>query len=55
MDPKLQCDALRNWLVNLTGRKNGFKEIDMLQEHHNFWLKVRQMTWTLKQTGWTSR
>jgi hypothetical protein len=31
---------LHNWLVNLTGRPNGFKEIDLLQEHQNFWAKV---------------
>lgn len=31
---------LRNWLVNLSGKKDGFKELDLLQEHHNFWLKV---------------
>ncbi|KAK7050002.1 hypothetical protein VNI00_005433 [Paramarasmius palmivorus] len=31
---------LHNWLVNLTGRANGFKEVDLLQEHQNFWLKI---------------
>lgn len=31
---------LRHWLVNLTGRVNGFKEVDLLQEHQNFWAKV---------------
>ncbi|KAJ6538763.1 hypothetical protein B0H10DRAFT_1971319 [Mycena sp. CBHHK59/15] len=31
---------LNNWLVNLTGKINGFKEIDLLQEHQNFWAKV---------------
>ncbi|KAF5335492.1 hypothetical protein D9611_012206 [Ephemerocybe angulata] len=40
MDPKLRFDSLRNWLVNLSGKPNGFKEIDLLQEHHNFWLKI---------------
>ncbi|KAK7027518.1 hypothetical protein VNI00_015151 [Paramarasmius palmivorus] len=30
---------LHNWLVNLTGKPNGFKEVDLLQEHQNFWLK----------------
>lgn len=29
-----------NWLINLTGHKDGFKEVDLLQEHHNFWAKV---------------
>ncbi|KAK7016411.1 hypothetical protein VNI00_018893 [Paramarasmius palmivorus] len=31
---------LHNWLVNLTGKPNGFKEVDLLQEHQNFWLKA---------------
>ena len=31
---------LHNWLVNLTGKVNGFKEVDLLQEHINFWIKV---------------
>ncbi|KAI0319421.1 hypothetical protein OF83DRAFT_1055018 [Amylostereum chailletii] len=39
-DPKLQSLFLHNWLVNLTGHDNGFKEVDLLQEHHNFWAKV---------------
>jgi hypothetical protein len=26
--------------VNLSGKPNGWKELDLLQEHHNFWLKV---------------
>lgn len=30
-----------NWLANLSGRPDGFKELDLLQEHQNFWLKVR--------------
>ncbi|KAJ6555255.1 hypothetical protein B0H10DRAFT_2201691 [Mycena sp. CBHHK59/15] len=30
---------LNNWLVNLSGKINGFKEIDLLQEHQNFWAK----------------
>ncbi|EDQ99724.1 uncharacterized protein LACBIDRAFT_334739 [Laccaria bicolor S238N-H82] len=32
---------LMNWLANLLGRPNSFKELDLLQEHQNFWLKVR--------------
>ena len=32
---------LMNWLANLSGRPNSFKELDLLQEHQNFWLKVR--------------
>jgi hypothetical protein len=31
---------LKNWLANLTGKINGFKEMDLLQEHQNFWAKV---------------
>jgi hypothetical protein len=43
------CDAylifvrnafLKNWLANLSGKVNGFKEMDLLQEHQNFWAKV---------------
>jgi hypothetical protein len=29
-----------NWLANLSGKSNGFKEMDLLQEHQNFWVKV---------------
>jgi hypothetical protein len=31
---------LKNWLANLSGKVNGFKEMDLLQEHQNFWAKV---------------
>lgn len=31
---------LVNWLANLSGKPDGFKEMDLLQEHQNFWLKV---------------
>jgi hypothetical protein len=31
---------LANWLVNLTGRLLGFKPVDLLQEHQNFWAKI---------------
>ncbi|THU79910.1 hypothetical protein K435DRAFT_696822 [Dendrothele bispora CBS 962.96] len=37
---KLKKIFLHNWLVNLTGKPNGFKEVDLLQEHTNFWIKV---------------
>ena len=30
-----------NWLVNPTGKKNAFVEVDLMQEHLNFWIKVR--------------
>ena len=31
---------LMNWLANLSGKAGGFKEMDLLQEHQNFWAKV---------------
>ncbi|KAJ7815904.1 hypothetical protein B0H14DRAFT_3111784 [Mycena olivaceomarginata] len=31
---------LNNWLVNLTGKIHAFKEVDLLQEHQDFWAKV---------------
>ncbi|GBE83149.1 hypothetical protein SCP_0501960 [Sparassis crispa] len=40
MDPKLRRAFMMNWLVNLTGHDDGFKEVDLLQEHQNFWAKV---------------
>ncbi|PPQ92472.1 LOW QUALITY PROTEIN: hypothetical protein CVT25_010438 [Psilocybe cyanescens] len=39
MHPKLRHAWLFNWLANLSGKPNGFKEMDLLQEHQNFWLK----------------
>lgn len=27
-------------LVNMTGKENGWKETDLLQEHMNYWIKV---------------
>ncbi|KAJ7177685.1 hypothetical protein C8R46DRAFT_1173954 [Mycena filopes] len=38
--PKLRELYLVNWLVNLTGRLDGFKPVDLLQEHQNFWAKI---------------
>ncbi|KAJ7127703.1 hypothetical protein C8R44DRAFT_616194, partial [Mycena epipterygia] len=38
--PKLRELYLVNWLVNLTGRLFGFKPVDLLQEHQNFWAKI---------------
>lgn len=32
---------LHNWLVNLSGMVDKFKENDLLQEHQNFWVKVQ--------------
>ncbi|KAJ7123895.1 hypothetical protein C8R43DRAFT_899453 [Mycena crocata] len=39
-DPVLKRFFLHNWLVNLTGRPYSFKEVDLLQEHQNFWAKI---------------
>ncbi|KAK6966366.1 hypothetical protein R3P38DRAFT_3338003 [Favolaschia claudopus] len=39
-DPVLRKFLLHNWLVNLRGIINGFKEVDLLQEHQNFWAKI---------------
>ena len=33
-------EFLKNWLANLSGKVNGFKDMDLLQEHQNFWVKV---------------
>ncbi|KAJ7022998.1 hypothetical protein C8F04DRAFT_1213416 [Mycena alexandri] len=38
--PKLRELYLANWLVNLTGKLFGFKPVDLLQEHQNFWAKI---------------
>ena len=32
---------LNNWLVNPTGKANSFVELDLMQEHLNYWIKVR--------------
>ncbi|KAJ6620227.1 hypothetical protein B0H10DRAFT_2023170, partial [Mycena sp. CBHHK59/15] len=39
-DPVLKQFFLHNWLVNLTGWPYSFKEVDLLQEHQNFWAKI---------------
>ncbi|KAJ6626313.1 hypothetical protein B0H10DRAFT_2211201 [Mycena sp. CBHHK59/15] len=31
--------VLQNWLLNPTGKPNSFVEIDLVQEHLNFWIK----------------
>ena len=31
---------LKNWLVNPKGMEQGFHEVDLLQEHLNFWIKM---------------
>ncbi|KAG6914065.1 hypothetical protein DXG01_002687 [Tephrocybe rancida] len=40
MKPELRDSWLMNWLANLSGKIDGFKEMDLLQEHHNFWAKI---------------
>ncbi|THV07052.1 hypothetical protein K435DRAFT_960028 [Dendrothele bispora CBS 962.96] len=32
--------VMQNWLVNTTGRANSFLEVDLMQEHLNYWIKV---------------
>ncbi|TFK58861.1 hypothetical protein BDN72DRAFT_806316 [Pluteus cervinus] len=32
--------VLNNWLLNPTGKPNSFVEIDLVQEHLNYWIKV---------------
>ncbi|KAJ3558625.1 hypothetical protein NM688_g806 [Phlebia brevispora] len=34
--------VLKNWLVNTTGKPNAWSEVDLLQEHLNFWIKSLQ-------------
>ncbi|KAJ7679242.1 hypothetical protein DFH06DRAFT_975213 [Mycena polygramma] len=36
---ELRHVILQNWLLNPTGRPNSFVEIDLVQEHLNFWIK----------------
>ncbi|KAI5885344.1 uncharacterized protein SCHCODRAFT_02718945 [Schizophyllum commune H4-8] len=36
---KIRDILLQNWLVNTTGRPDGFLEVDRLQEHLNYWIK----------------
>lgn len=33
----------QNWVLNPTGKENAFVEIDLVQEHLNFWIKVRKL------------
>ncbi|KAH9484819.1 hypothetical protein JR316_0001721 [Psilocybe cubensis] len=40
MNSTLRDAWLNNWLANLSGKVDGFKEMDLLQEHQNFWLKI---------------
>ncbi|KAJ7022410.1 hypothetical protein C8F04DRAFT_960328 [Mycena alexandri] len=36
---ELRHIILQNWLLNPTGKPNSFVEIDLVQEHLNFWIK----------------
>ncbi|KAF8890919.1 hypothetical protein BD779DRAFT_1438147, partial [Infundibulicybe gibba] len=36
---ELRKVVIQNWLLNPTGRANAFVEIDLVQEHLNFWIK----------------
>lgn len=36
----------QNWLLNPTGKANAFVEIDLVQEHLNFWIKVSKLICT---------
>lgn len=38
---------LQNWLVNPTGKVDSWIEVDLLQEHLNFWTKVSTLTRTV--------
>lgn len=34
-----------NWLLNPTGNPNSWVEIDLMQEHLNYWIKVSAKTY----------
>ncbi|PPR02988.1 hypothetical protein CVT24_012182, partial [Panaeolus cyanescens] len=38
--PKITEIVLNNWLLNPTGKANSFVEVDLVQEHMNFWIKT---------------
>ncbi|ESK81501.1 hypothetical protein Moror_2183 [Moniliophthora roreri MCA 2997] len=38
--PSIQKVILHNWVINLKGKADSFHELDLLQEHLNFWIKV---------------
>ncbi|KAH9839465.1 uncharacterized protein C8Q71DRAFT_821461 [Rhodofomes roseus] len=37
---ELRKIVLNNWLVNPTGKPNAWVEVDLMQEHENFWIKT---------------
>jgi len=44
--------VLKNWLLNTTGHANSFVEIDLVQEHLNFWIKVSLIIESLNELTW---
>ncbi|KXN82724.1 hypothetical protein AN958_02062 [Leucoagaricus sp. SymC.cos] len=38
--PEIRKIVLNNWLANPTGKPNAFVELDLVQEHLNFWIKT---------------
>ncbi|EGO01823.1 hypothetical protein SERLA73DRAFT_48403 [Serpula lacrymans var. lacrymans S7.3] len=36
--------VLSNWLVNPTGKQNSFIEVDLMQEHMDYWIRVCHFT-----------
>ncbi|PBK59872.1 hypothetical protein ARMSODRAFT_1027068 [Armillaria solidipes] len=36
--------ALKNWLVNTTGQSYAFVEVDLMQEHMNYWIKLEMIS-----------
>ncbi|RDB27091.1 hypothetical protein Hypma_005008 [Hypsizygus marmoreus] len=36
---ELRSAITQNWLLNPTGKENAFVEVDLVQEHLNFWIK----------------
>uniref|UniRef100_A0A0W0G0K4 DUF6589 domain-containing protein n=1 Tax=Moniliophthora roreri TaxID=221103 RepID=A0A0W0G0K4_MONRR len=37
--PAVRAIVLNNWLLNLLGNPNSWVEVDLMQEHFNFWIK----------------
>ncbi|KAF9538142.1 hypothetical protein CPC08DRAFT_526145 [Agrocybe pediades] len=40
LTPEVKAIVLNNWLVNPSGKPNSWVEVDLLQEHLNFWIKT---------------
>ncbi|KAF9556932.1 hypothetical protein CPC08DRAFT_776651 [Agrocybe pediades] len=40
LTPEIRTIILNNWLVNPTGNPNSWVEVDLLQEHLNYWIKT---------------